>query len=370
MRIALITGFGITPQKGGQGTFCAQLAIGLTRLGHEVLIITDDGPSWEGWISQAVSGALPRVASPLVRNLCYADVVHLNQPALRMLIGALFARKPVVVTHQDYRARCPSWTAYSSKGICLLKPTELGPCRNCPQRGWGAYYRLRFQAWLLSRAQNVGVSEHVKRRLNLHHAIWSPYDATKVPDLSRHPIEPRITFIGRLVPEKGPEIALQALKDLPGIHLDIFGDGPLKDYLKTEAFTLHLHDRVHFHGHQPYPVLSAQTASAVVVPSLWEEPFGYVTVETMAVGKAVIAAATGGSVELLADERGWLIPPGDPEALADVVRQVLANPLEAQRRGRRARNFVLTALNPVDIAKRYLNVYESAVQAAGKQVRV
>ncbi|MCS7312727.1 MAG: glycosyltransferase family 4 protein [Acidobacteria bacterium] len=359
MRILLVSGFGITPQRGGQGTFCAQLAVGLTHLGHEVWIATPDRPAWTAWASSIQSNSIS-IKSYSLNNFARADVIHVNNIVLRGIVGALVARKPLVITHQDYRAQCPSWTSYSPQGPCRLRPQQRGPCSNCLRKSWWLRYRLRLQVRLLARAENVGVSYHVRSRLGLAHAIWSPYDATQVPDLSRHPTEPRIAFIGRLVPEKGPHIVVQSLKYLKHIIIDIFGNGPMEDELRTEASKLGFRDRVHFHGHRLNPIGLARTAMAIVVPSLWDEPFGYVTVEAMAAGKSVIAAATGASVELLADERGWLVPPADPKALADAVRQVQADPSEAQRRGCRAREFVLTTLNPVKIAELYEKIYQLA----------
>ena len=74
-------------------------------------------------------------------------------------------------------------------------------------------------------------------------------------------------------------------------------------------------------------------ADVVVAPSLRPEAFGRVPAEAQAMGRPAVAAAHGGALETVLDgESGWLVPPGDADALAGALRQALgANPAERER---------------------------------------
>lgn len=66
-----------------------------------------------------------------------------------------------------------------------------------------------------------------------------------------------------------------------------------------------------------------------VVPSLLE-PFGLVAIEAMAYGRPVVASRTGGLAEIVVDgETGRLVPPGDPQALAQALEELLGDPRRA-----------------------------------------
>ena len=71
-----------------------------------------------------------------------------------------------------------------------------------------------------------------------------------------------------------------------------------------------------------------------VLPSTWPEPFGLVVTEAMAAGKPVVATAHGGPTEIVAaGETGYLVPPGDAQALADAIRRFLDDRTLIQRMG-------------------------------------
>lgn len=78
-----------------------------------------------------------------------------------------------------------------------------------------------------------------------------------------------------------------------------------------------------------------------VVPSIWPEPFGIVALEAMAAGKPVIATNVGGLKTIVRDnETGFLIPPMDPDILAQKLEILLDNPLLRKDMGKRAQQLV------------------------------
>jgi glycosyltransferase involved in cell wall biosynthesis len=92
-----------------------------------------------------------------------------------------------------------------------------------------------------------------------------------------------------------------------------------------------------------------QTARAVVVPSVWADPCPTVVLEAMAAGRPVVAAASGGILDMVVDgETGLLVPPGDAPALAQALTTLLSDADKAQAFGvagrDRAREFTVTAI--------------------------
>jgi starch synthase len=96
-------------------------------------------------------------------------------------------------------------------------------------------------------------------------------------------------------------------------------------------------------------------------PSVYE-PFGLINLEAMACGTPVVASRVGGIPEVVVDgETGFLVPPGDPRALAAAVREVLADPERAARLGHAGRRRVVDKFSWERIAERTLDVYRDAV---------
>ncbi|MEO3885177.1 glycosyltransferase [Nonomuraea sp. B5E05] len=152
------------------------------------------------------------------------------------------------------------------------------------------------------------------------------------------PVAPRtegslVLSIGRMVPRKGVDTIVRAMRGVPGADLVIAGGG--RDdaearRLRELAGAYGLEHRVHVIGSVPRSHVPALMRSAdVVVTVPWYEPFGMVPVEAMACGVPVVASAVGGHLDTVAGA-GVLVPPRRPRALARVLREVLGDP------GRRA----------------------------------
>jgi glycosyltransferase involved in cell wall biosynthesis len=132
----------------------------------------------------------------------------------------------------------------------------------------------------------------------------------------------RLLSVGRVDPRKGVEVAAAALAHLPGeARLVVAGPG--------EGAALPAGDRVEVLGPRTRDELPDVYADAdvVVFPVLWDEPWGLVPLEAMALGRPVIATGRGGSAEYLRDgENCLLVPAGDAEALAAAVRRLAGDP--------------------------------------------
>lgn len=172
--------------------------------------------------------------------------------------------------------------------------------------------------------------------------------------------ENRLLFVGRLTRQKGVNLALDALAGLPGVHLDLVGDGPERETLEQHAASLGLTARVNFLGARPPAELPQlyRGASAVVVPS-HEEGLGLVAVEAILCGTPVVAFASGGLVDALDGGRtGTLVKPGDVPALTAAIRELLERPDVARRRAADGRALLLERHAPERAAGRYLELYE------------
>ena len=150
-----------------------------------------------------------------------------------------------------------------------------------------------------------------------------------------------VMFLGRLDANKGVDVLLSAFRRLagqyPDLHLVVAGTGPSLDALRRLADDL---PRVHFLGwvasrQRVQELLGA--AEVVACPS-HQEAFCYAAAEAMVAMRPVVASAVGGVRDLVAGgTTGYLVPPGDAEALAQALRAVLAEPARAALMGRAGR---------------------------------
>jgi glycosyltransferase involved in cell wall biosynthesis len=147
-----------------------------------------------------------------------------------------------------------------------------------------------------------------------------------VPDLhSAAPIDrgalatpaeaPLAVAIGRLHPNKGFDLLLQALAQTDDLYLWIVGEGPLGGALRQMADALGIAERVRFLGWR-YDVPSLLEAADFLVSSSRHEPLGNVVIEAWSAERAVIATASDGPSGLIEDGVSGLLVPTDPAALA------------------------------------------------------
>ena len=142
----------------------------------------------------------------------------------------------------------------------------------------------------------------------------------------------RLLYLGRLDPRKGVHVAVEALRHLPGdATLVLQGEGE-DDYvreLRAVADRLGLAQRLTFSTAARSAIPSVYAAAdCVLFPAQWEEPWGLVPLEAMAMGRPVVASGTGGSREYLRDGENCLIfaPRDSPAALAASVCRLAGSP--------------------------------------------
>jgi glycogen synthase len=158
----------------------------------------------------------------------------------------------------------------------------------------------------------------------------------------------RLLYLGRMDERKGVHLAIDALASLPGeatLTLQGTGDDAYVASLRDRAGAAGVSDRVRFSSAPRERLAEVYgSADAVLFPVQWEEPWGLVPLEAMAVGRPVVATGTGGSGEYLEHERNCLIyePRASAEALAAAVMRLASD--EALRERIRAGGFATAAL--------------------------
>ncbi|OLB15188.1 MAG: hypothetical protein AUH07_03240 [Gemmatimonadetes bacterium 13_2_20CM_70_9] len=170
--------------------------------------------------------------------------------------------------------------------------------------------------------------------------------------------------------QKGLDYLVKALAQLPPqrrVRLVVVGEdwGGVAD-LRSLARTLGIEDRILFKGLLARDEVLRAYASAdvFVLPSLFE-PFGIVLLEAMAAGLPVVASRVGGIVDVVEDGKtGLLVPPRNPQAIADAIERLLSNPTLRQRMGAEAR-MRAPAYSWEELVPRILEVYREAMVEAG-----
>jgi glycosyltransferase involved in cell wall biosynthesis len=313
----------------------------------------------------------------LVRD---SDVIHAAGPAFLPMFVAWLSRKRFVVEHHGYQATCPNglFVHQPDRAICpgYFQAGRYGECFRCLRSefssGWTATKLLAFmfpRHWLARAATtNIAVTNHVDNRQKLPHTKVV-YHGIEDPLPNPEQVIPsqklRIAYVGRLVPEKGVPVLLEAGKILKAeghdFEIRIIGDGSerpkLEDVIRREklesctsitgfltgdAFTRALRD-----------------ISVVAMPSTWEETAGLAAIEQMMRGRLVIAADIGGLTEVVGDT-GLKFAPGDPESLANCLRSVIENPALIGSYGEKARRRAVQVFQRSKMVSEHAQIYRDA----------
>ncbi len=177
-------------------------------------------------------------------------------------------------------------------------------------------------------------------------------------------------IVGRLSVEKGHEYGLHAFRLLletgTQARLLVVGDGTQSAFLQAQVKDLHIEHAVHFLGERADARQIIGALDLMILPSLTEGTPN-VVLEAFAYKTPVVATAVGGVPELVRNsEMGWLVPPRDPHALAQAIREALSNPEEARRRAENAYRHLLANFT----VEKQVDKWEQAIQAAVENWRI
>ncbi len=174
-------------------------------------------------------------------------------------------------------------------------------------------------------------------------------------------------IVGRLVPVKDHRTLLAAFAKLlaraPTCRLEILGDGPLRGALEAQAQALDIDSRVAFHGFRTNVAQFLAGIDVSVLSSVSEAlPLGLL--ESMAAGRPVVSTAVGGVPDLVNTAQcGWLVPPAQPELLADALFAAHSTTSVARARmGANARRFALENHSLDRMADQYAGLFHRHLQ--------
>jgi glycosyltransferase involved in cell wall biosynthesis len=213
--------------------------------------------------------------------------------------------------------------------------------------------------------QLVAGSQAHARTWQEHHpvrqVIYYRFDTDALPP-STTTHEGTLAFAGRIDPTKGVEDAI-AVATLLGKRLDIYGPThpPLATYFETHIQPLlRAHPSITYHGLVSQATLleGLSKAQALLFPIKWDEPFGYVTIEAMAMGTPVIMYDRGAAHELIREGlNGFIVEPNNVQAMADTVaRTELVDRASCARYTREQYHIARSA-------REYIHLFEALLQA-------
>lgn len=173
----------------------------------------------------------------------------------------------------------------------------------------------------------------------------------------------RFLFLGRLSAYKGVDLMLDAWRRADvNADLRIVGDGDLADDVAAAADA---DSRITWIGQVEPDRIGEQIAAArvVIVPSVWDEPFGRTAAEALAHGRPVITTGTGGLTEIVDDASGW-VTGTDLDAMVAAVAEAAASDDAVSRRSTGAARRHEASFSPGATTERLLSIYDEARQAS------
>ncbi len=319
----------------------------------------------------------PQAARGLARlaaGLC-PEVIHLHDVTQPEVTAAAADLAPLVVTVQDHRAVCPGRGRVRPDGRPCTAPPGPATCAGCfddPTYGAWIADRAARRLAALGRAYRVVVlSRYMAGELAdagldpgrirvIPPFPWrAPWPAPAVSAEHRGPF---LLAAGRLTWAKGFQVLLRAhARAASPLPLVLAGDGPHRTALEDLALAAPPDRRPSLVGWLPHGALLdlLPRARALVLPSLWAEPFGIAGLEAAAAGIPVIASDVGGVRDWLDSAAGWFVPPGDADALAFALDAV-SDPTEAARRGAAGAALVATRFREPDLTAALAAVWREA----------
>lgn len=199
------------------------------------------------------------------------------------------------------------------------------------------------------------------------HVIYNaivPSPETSAGECRREAGKVVLLYAGRISPEKGLEVLVRTMALLPeSICLLVAGQGRSRDVvpLMELARALGVDGRIEWLGHVDGIAALMSTADIGVVPTTAKEAFGLTVLEFMSQGVPVVATCNGGPAEIISDGvDGMLVPPSDPDALANAIAMLAAEPELRKRMGAKA-------AETADVRFSYDNFYRQIIDVYTRQ---
>lgn len=364
------------PVGGGAGNASAHIARLLAAMGNEVLVLTSQ------------YGSLPReercdglqiLRGPTRRK--YADrssaweqVLFMAGAAIRSL-GLLRRFKPdITLAFFGLPSGAVAWLLKAVAGIPYVVSLRGGDVPGFRPYDFWLYHKIAVPWLHLIWHGAAAVVANSQGLYNLARAFDSSVPIAIIPngvdpqefqDGQREWSPPQVLSVGRVVYQKGYDVAMRALaglKELPW-EWKIVGDGPFLRMLQGMVDQYSLDGRVHFPGWEPAEGVKAEYARANLFlhPSR-HEGMPNAVLEAMASGLPVIATRIAGNEELVLHEQtGLLVPVDDAESLRESLRQLLGDGSRRSEMGHAARLRVEQSFGWRRVAQQYQGIFDEAI---------
>ena len=385
MKILLINDYATT--DGGANLMTLRLRDELRRQGHEVRLFASSARMVAGLADYVCFGTTSRLrvlletfnpsAFQCLRKALAdfrPDVVHVRMFLTQMspVILPLLKNIPSIYHPAIYESVCPMGTKLRpDRTFCRARAGAVCYRGGClPMRGW-LPLMLQHKLWRRwNGAFNLIVTNSlaIKRELiaegvEASATVWNgvPYGEARPPLCG----PPTVVFAGRLVPLKGVDVLLRAfaavVRQIPEAQLMIAGDGVERGNLERLAFDLKLSSHVRMFGQLASAELERhfEVGWVQAVPS-FSEMFASTAVEAAMRGTAVVASSVGGLPEIVREGRtGFLVPPGDVDALSERLLKLLTDRKLAEELGRAARARALEHFDLITCAANFARLYDT-----------
>lgn len=318
------------------------------------------------------------------------DIGHVHNwfPLLSPSIYTAHQRQriPVVQTLHNYRLGCAAATYRRNGKACTQCTPQKNSaalrhrCYNNSLLGSFAWKHMIDRNWRSGRftdavdhyicpSQEV-YKRHLKMGLPKEHMSVLPNacpDPLKNQPSPTRGLKLQVSFVGRLVPEKGAHILLKAWQQLSAptkakAQLNIIGDGPGRERLEQLASD---DPSICFQGalDHTHTLQHLCQSDLLVCPSIWAEPFGLTIIEAMAASLPVIASKLGGPAQIVLDEHnGYLIAPEDVTALTRRIDELLTYPNKSKAMGQAGRAIYESSYTPQAHAQNLTDCFTSVSQ--------
>ena len=381
---------------GGIGTYVDVLSEALAAKGHEVHVLSVvHGQAASRTHRQGVTihrYNVPRIPGP---------TRHLGESWRRILLAASVAALVPKLSLRPDVIECPEWMAEGfllglSESVPLVVRLHSSARQIFPFHGQGRGCRGldgKLAMWLedaSSRRAHVVVStrsnlDEAARPLGLDpralHAIPYPVRLPRPAPMDERS-RPRVTFVGRLEPRKGPDVLLRAaprvLEAVPEAEFTFVGrdvmpagTAPSSTWLQQEAERLGVAHALRFTGELDRAGVQAELREATVCafPSGWES-FGLVVGEASAVGRPVVATPIPPFQDLVKDGiTGRLVPAEDSDGWVNAITELLRDRSLAERMGEEGSKHVAALSAPDRVADLALAAYSDARRRWLRRVR-
>ena len=358
----------------------------LKRIGENFVIgfSTDTRP--RHFVEHARFYLLPQSRVPILRHLTF----FLSSPIVILWLVRKYGVN-ILVAQSPYEGFAAAWAKIITRILFRKKIVLIVESHGDFERNLFLQRRIRFPSiyqflmkaiatFSLRRADSLrAVSETTKEQLGrwtsrkaiVKFPAWTDIEVFQNAGSSvRHKTERFILYVGVLIPLKGVHFLLESFariaNEIKGTKLVLIGkanDGSYAETLMKMTASLGLDQRVTFMGAMPQSELAEFMARAqvVVLPSL-SEALGRVLLEAMACGTPVIGSAVGGIPEIIQEgETGFLIPPGDVEALAGRLKWILQHPDKATQIGESAQKFAREFFSEELYVKHYSDLIQKSL---------